>query len=105
METNYIELKAIDNSVFDSFESFLHESLQHFHGLDQLDEDMIIYMPSYFNKMLSYYISGSLFNKKPMGYMDRFKGIKVVDGYQNKIIIAIKYGMLYNIEPLEMPIP
>lgn len=104
METNHIELKAIDNSVFESFESFMHESIVHFNSLDRLDEDITIYMPEYFNDMLSQYIS-SRGHQKPMKHMDTFRAVKVIVGYENKVIVAIKDGALYSIKPQEKPIP
>lgn len=103
--TNYIELKSIDNSIFDSFEHFINESIDHFHSLNRLDEEIIIYVPDYFNKMLTKYIGGKVHGQQNMSCMNTYRGIKVIDGYENKVIVAIKDAALYGIEPKEMLIP
>lgn len=101
-QTNHTVLKEVDNSILLSFEGFVYEAIRHFNSLNRDNKDITIYMPSYFNEMLSAFWSSSPYNRKPAAYMNQFTGVKIVDGYEHKVIVAIKDGALHNIEPREM---
>lgn len=105
--TYYAELKSIDKSVFDSFESFIWDSRKYFGRLNRSDNQITIYMPEYFNRMLaSYFMSNANYaGRFNPDYISEFHGIKIVDGYENKVVISANDGLLYNIDPQEMPIP
>lgn len=66
-------------------------------------EDIIIYMPYYFNRMYCHYLRGKHINIT--AFISEFQGMKVIDGYENKIVISFKNAVFYNIDPIIIEIP
>lgn len=80
----------------------MSESIDHFHGLNMKDEQIIIYMPRHLNEMMARYTSPVNDIQHRMTSFNRFKGILVVNGYEPKIIVAAVEGTLFNIEHKQM---
>jgi len=73
------------------------------------EKDMLIYMPPYFSAMYSEHLTGrdgtmATFQLK-RAKTNEYRGVKVVDGYENLIVIAAKDSAEKGIEPIKIPIP
>ncbi len=80
----------------------------------QIDQQMPrsslrIWMPEYFNRMLGVYLYqayGRAVLTSPPGHaMDEYRGIKVLDGYRNNIVIGSLHCAQMDIRPIMIIIP
>ncbi len=71
-------------------------------------EDIRIWIPLYFNSMLLKYVAdiSPVYGQYAQdGYLTSYRGVKVLEGYENDVIIGFKDAALYDIAPKIVRIP
>ena len=88
----------IEKKTIESVEMQIQDAIYHFNTLNRSVKDIKIYMPEYFNRMFSYHTIMPPQHIKITSY----RGIDVVDGYENKVIVSVKNNVIYSIAPVEI---
>lgn len=88
----------IDIKVIEDVQGRIQDAIHYFKTFDRSAKDIKIYMPEYFNRMFCYHKC-----MPPVSQlMTEYHGIKVVDGYENKVIISVKNNVIYSIKPIKI---
>lgn len=93
----------IENVFFEYAENAMRGGIDLIYELEREKENIIIYMPYYFNEMYCRYLMERRIQTGR--FITEFQGIKVIDGYENKIVISFKNAIFYNAEPVIINIP
>lgn len=97
-------LKTMDQNFFSKMEEFLWKSLNEFEAKGIRREDLQIFMPDYILRMYQKYV-GMMVTYKYSPMDTKFCGVKILDNYQNKVIVSYKDNLLRKDEAFELAIP
>ena len=89
---------------FESLPELVYKGILAFEERNIPKEDIMIFIPSHIMRMLGNYVNSQY--RMPVEEMRAaMHGVKIIDGYENAVIISYKYNMLHGLEPIKIPIP
>ncbi len=82
----------------------LTNAILHFEDIAADRDDIMIYMPDHFQNQFRSELAVATRCDSRLGNVKvvKYCGIDVLQGYENKVVVAVKDGALHNVEPVKI---